>query len=78
MPVLKIFICQGDYFHWENDIILVLKSFWISINFFFFAWLFYFNLNKIAEKWEKFTNFSKPQNNNKKPWSVGGLPLDNG
>jgi hypothetical protein len=36
-----------------------------------FAWLFYFNLNKIAKKWEKFTNFFKPQTKNKKPWWVG-------
>jgi hypothetical protein len=69
MPILKIFIRQGGYFHWENDIILVLKSFWISI--IFFSWLFYFNLNKIAKKWEIFTNFLKPQNKNKKPWWVG-------
>jgi membrane-bound acyltransferase YfiQ involved in biofilm formation len=38
---------------------------------FFFPWLFYFNLNKIAKKWEKFTNFLKPQTKNKKAWWVG-------
>jgi hypothetical protein len=70
MPILKIFIRQGGYFHWENDIILVLKSFSIFIKV-FLAWLFYFNLNKIAKKWEKLTNFLKPQHKNKKPWWVG-------
>jgi len=37
----------------------------------FYSWSFYFNLNKIAKKWEKFTNFMKPQTKNKEPWWVG-------
>jgi hypothetical protein len=41
MPILKILIySQGAYFHWENDIILVLKIFWMSIYYYFFLGYF--------------------------------------
>jgi len=50
----------------------------MSILFLFLAWLLYLILKKIARKWENFTNFLKPQNKNRKPWWVGGLPLDSG
>jgi hypothetical protein len=64
MPILKIFICrQGGYFHWENDIILVLKIFWMSI-LFYFCLIILLNLKKNSKKGEKFTNFLKPQNKN--------------
>jgi len=50
----------------------------VHFTFIFGAWLLYLILKKIARKWENFTNFLKPQNKNRKPWWVGGLPLDSG
>jgi hypothetical protein len=45
---------------------------------YFFGLVILLNLQKIAKKCEKFTNFMKPQNKNKKPLVGGVLPLDSG
>jgi hypothetical protein len=37
----------------------------------FFGLVILLNVKKFAKKWEKFTNFLKPQNKQKKPWWVG-------
>jgi hypothetical protein len=72
MLILKIFVCQqGGYFHWEKDIILVLKRFWMSIELLFFGLVILLNLKKNCKKWGKLTNFLRLQNKNKKPWWVG-------
>ncbi len=43
----------------------------LDVHFTFFFLVILLNLNKIAKKWEKFTNFLKSQIKNKKPWWVG-------
>jgi hypothetical protein len=43
----------------------------LVIHFILFFFVILLNLNKIAKKREKFINFLKPQNKNKKPWWVG-------
>ncbi len=38
---------------------------------FFFGLVILLNVKFFAKKWEKFTNFLKPQKKQKKPWWVG-------